>query len=109
MPPKTFAEFWPYYLQAHLNVNCRRLHYVGSTGSLVCLALLVATGNPWWLLAGVVSGYGGAWIGHFFVAGNTPAAFKHPLWSFIGDWKMYGLGLTGQLGPHLEVARNIPR
>lgn len=106
--PRTFADFWPYYLQAHLNANCRRLHYIGSTLALVCLAQLLRTGNPAWFLAGLIAGYGCAWIGHFFVEGNKPAAFTNPLWSFAGDWKMYALGLTGQLGPHLERARATP-
>lgn len=107
-PPRSFSEFWPYYLQAHLHPRCRQLHYLGSTGALVCLAMLVSTAQPAWLLAGLVAGYGCAWVGHFFVEGNRPAAFKHPLWSLAGDWKMYALGLTGRLGPHLDLARRTP-
>jgi hypothetical protein len=107
-PPQTFSEFWPYYLQAHLNVNCRRLHYLGSTGSLVCLFMLVTTAQPGWIAAGLLIGYGCAWAGHLFVEGNRPAAFKHPLWSLAGDWKMFVLGLSGRLAPHLEVARKTP-
>ena len=42
-----------------------------------------------WLLAGLVCGYGFAWIGHFAFEKNQPASFKQPLYSFMGDWVMY--------------------
>ena len=40
-------------------------------------------------LAAPVVGYGFAWVGHFFVEGNKPATFKHPLWSLRGDLVMW--------------------
>ena len=86
---KTFAEFYPFYLGEHRNLACRRMHFLGSTLALVCLAMLVASGNPLWLLAGLLVGYGFAWIGHFGFEKNKPASFKRPLYSFIGDWVMY--------------------
>ena len=86
---KTFAEFYPFYLTEHSNLTCRRLHFVGSSLSLVCLALLVFTRNPLWLLSGLHCGYGFAWIGHFGFEKNKPASFKRPLLSFRGDWTMY--------------------
>jgi hypothetical protein len=86
---KRFADFYPFYLNEHRHPTCRRLHFIGSTLSLVCLAMLVATGNFWWLLAGLVAGYGFAWVGHFGFEKNRPASFKRPLYSFMGDWAMY--------------------
>jgi len=86
---KSFAEFYPFYLSEHSNVTCRRLHFTGSSLSLVCLAMLVATGNWWWLPTGLVCGYGFAWAGHFGFEKNKPASFKRPLYSFMGDWVMY--------------------
>ena len=37
---RSFAEFYPYYLQEHGNPTCRRLHFVGtrSTASLAILS-----------------------------------------------------------------------
>ncbi|MCS6945608.1 MAG: DUF962 domain-containing protein [Sutterellaceae bacterium] len=98
-PPRyrTFREFYPFYLSEHRNPICRRLHFLGSTLALVCLALLIASGNPWWLLAGIVAGYGFAWVGHFAFEKNRPASFRQPLFSFFGDWVMYKDMLTGRI------------
>jgi len=85
----SFADFYPFYLSEHSNRTCRRLHFIGSTLALTCLVMLVATASWWWLLAGLVAGYGFAWVGHFGFEKNRPASFKRPLYSFMGDWAMY--------------------
>ncbi len=85
----SFKNFYPYYLSEHANLTCRRLHFVGSTGALVCVVAALWTLNPYWLLGGLLIGYGFAWIGHFFFEKNRPATFKNPLYSFIADWVMY--------------------
>ncbi|HWI24940.1 MAG TPA: DUF962 domain-containing protein, partial [Lysobacter sp.] len=53
--------------------------------------------NAWWLLAALACGYGFAWIGHFFFEHNRPATFRHPLYSFVGDWVMFKDILTGRI------------
>lgn len=93
----SFRDFYPFYLGEHQNVICRRLHFVGSTLVLIVLAVMFATRNPYWLFAALFCGYGFAWIGHFFFEHNRPATFKHPLYSFIGDWVMYTQILTGKI------------
>lgn len=93
----SFAEFYPYYLSEHQNRTCRRLHVIGSAlGLSVAIAALV-TGNFWWLVFFPLIGYGFAWIGHFVFEKNRPATFKHPLYSFIGDWVMFKDVLTGRI------------
>ncbi len=95
---KSFREFYPYYLSEHRDVNCRRLHVLGSALVLVVTALVVARVlSPWWLISLPVIGYGFAWIGHFFFEKNRPATFRHPLWSFIGDWVMFKDVLLGRV------------
>ena len=93
----SFAEFYPYYLEEHRNKVCRRLHLVGSiiVLSVLCTALLNQHWALLWLLP--VIGYGFAWVGHFFFEKNKPATFKHPLYSFIGDWVMAKDLLIGRI------------
>jgi hypothetical protein len=47
--------------------------------------------------AGVVSAYACAWVGHFGVEGNRPATFDYPLWSFLGDLRMWSHMARGRL------------
>lgn len=84
-----FADFYPFYLREHSERRNRRLHFIGSTLVLVCLWRLIATGQPVWILNGLLCGYGFAWVGHFFFEKNRPATFKYPLYSLMGDWVMY--------------------
>jgi hypothetical protein len=93
----SFAEFYPFYLTQHADRMCRRTHLIGSSLALVALVMLLVTGRPWWLLAALVAGYGGAWIGHFVFEKNMPASFAQPLFSFRADWIMYWQMLTGKL------------
>lgn len=101
---QTFAEFWPYYLGEHRNPTCRLLHFIGSTLALGQLVAAVVLGQPQLGFTALITGYAFAWVGHFFIEKNRPATFKYPLWSFIGDWKMWALTLTGKLGPELDRA-----
>jgi len=86
---KSFAEFYPFYLSQHQNQICRRLHFVGSSLGLLGLGAALVTGKKRYVAAGIVAGYGCAWVGHFFFEHNKPATFKYPLYSFMGDWVMY--------------------
>lgn len=93
---QSFAAFYPYYIHEHSNRMCRRIHVVGSGLVLAVLAVAVATRNPWWLLAMPLVGYGAAWVGHFFFEKNRPATFKYPLWSLMGDWRMFFETVSGR-------------
>lgn len=94
---KSFSEFYPYYLDEHRNLNCRRLHFVGSLIVLVILATVLVTQAWIWLLLVPLVGYGFAWVGHFVFEKNRPATFKHPLYSLMGDWVMFRDILTGRV------------
>ena len=93
----SFTEFYPFYLTQHVDRLCRRTHFIGSSLALAALALLILTGSAWWILAALVAGYGGAWIGHFVFEKNRPASFAQPLYSLRADWVMYWEMLTGKL------------
>ena len=90
-PPlyRTFADFYPFYLGEHRNPACRLLHFTGTTLAAVLLVAAPVT-RHWWLIAGaLVAGYAFAWVGHYFFEHNRPATFKYPLFSFIGDWRLW--------------------
>ena len=93
----SFAEFYPFYLSEHSNRTSRRLHFVGSCGVLVLLAVAVATADARWVIGALACGYGFAWIGHFIFEKNRPATFRYPLYSFLGDWVMFKDILSGKI------------
>jgi hypothetical protein len=93
----SFADFWPYYLSEHSKPATRVLHCVGTLAAIGFVVLMVAIGKWWLFPLALVPGYGCAWVGHFFIEKNKPATFTYPLWSFMGDWKMLALMLTGSL------------
>jgi hypothetical protein len=93
----SFAAFYPFYLAEHGNINCRRLHFIG-TALVITTALYALTTATWWMLALLpVFGYGCAWIGHFAFEKNRPATFAHPLYSLAGDFVMFRDMLTGKV------------
>ncbi|WP_295475831.1 DUF962 domain-containing protein [uncultured Pseudomonas sp.] len=93
----SFAQFYPFYLQEHLNSTCRRLHFVGTSLVIFLLAFGIGSGR-WWLLWLVpLAGYGFAWIGHFIFEKNRPATFQHPFYSLLGDFMMFRDMLLGRV------------
>jgi hypothetical protein len=99
---RTFEEFWPYYVRQHANETNRTLHVVGTTLALGSVAAGLLTRRASLLLAAPVLGYGLAWVGHFFVEGNTPATFSHPLWSLRGDLLMWWKTMNGTMRAEVE-------
>ena len=95
--PHSFRDFYPHYLAEHANRVSRRLHFIGTSLSLVFVLLAILTGSAWWILAAFAQAYALAWIGHFFFEHNRPATFRHPLWSFAGDWRMWWDVLRGRV------------
>jgi len=91
-----FREFYPYYLAQHANRTSRRLHLAGSLLALTGAALALASGRWAWLLAAALAGYLPAWTGHLFFEHNSPATFRHPLYSVRGDFTMLFEVLTGR-------------
>ncbi|MAR92348.1 MAG: DUF962 domain-containing protein [Pseudomonadota bacterium] len=94
---ESFAQFYPFYLAEHRDLNCRRMHFLGSSLVLITLVYVLATGSWLGLLLLPVLGYGCAWLGHFLFEKNKPATFKHPWYSFLGDWLMYVDILRGRV------------
>ena len=99
-----FAEFWPFYLREHSKPRTRALHYIGTSLVVLIAVAALLTARWGWLVALPVAGYAFAWVAHFGVEKNRPATFTYPLWSLAADFRMWGLWLTGRLGPELDRA-----
>jgi hypothetical protein len=100
---QSFEEFWPYYVSQHRDRTCRRLHFVGTTIAMGCVA--AAPFYPPALLAAPVAGYGFAWIGHFAFEKNKPASWlgaKELVWSLRGDLRMWTKMVTGQMDAEVD-------
>ena len=93
----SFREFYSFYLGEHANRTSRRLHFIGSCGVIVLVLVALAKGDARWLPAALACGYGFAWVGHFFFEKNRPATFKHPWYSFLGDWLMFAGIVSGKI------------
>jgi hypothetical protein len=104
---RTYAEFWPFYLREHSHPLCRQLHFVGTTLVLGLAIAALATMSPWPLVGMPLAGYGFAWVAHFTIEKNRPATFKYPLWSFVSDFRMWGVMVTGKLWHGNDPAEQI--
>jgi hypothetical protein len=64
---------------------------------LIVVLTALLSGELTLLVIAPLFGYGLAWVGHYLVEKNRPATFKHPLWSFMGDWVMFKDIMIGKL------------
>jgi len=99
---QSFQEFWPFYLGEHSNTVNRWFHFTGTSLVFALFVTILISGQYWLLLTLPICGYGFAWVGHYLIEHNRPATFKHPLWSLIGDFKMWWLMITGRLRGEIE-------
>lgn len=99
---QSFAEFWPFYVCEHSRAETRLIHFIG-TLTIIPLFILAIAFNPWFFFLIPISAYGFAWFSHFFIEKNRPATFTYPLWSLLGDFKMFWLMCQRKM--KLEVKR----
>ena len=92
----SFKEFYPYYLEEHKLPRTKLFHFIGTLAAILFLIVLAYTRNPLFILGALLSGYGAAWISHFFLEKNKPATFKYPLYSLLGDYRMFFEILMGR-------------
>lgn len=100
-----YDEFFAFYVRAHRDRRNRMMHACGTALGVAVILIAALTRHYWWALLWLPIAYGFAWTGHFLMEGNTPATFGHPFWSFISDFRMLWLMLTGRLHPWLEKTR----
>lgn len=98
----TYDDFFAYYVKQHNDPRNRAMHAIGTVVGLSIVVAAFLLGHPWWAFLWLPIAYGFAWTGHFLLEKNKPATFGHPFWSFISDFRMLALMLTGRLQPWLE-------
>ncbi len=103
----SYDEFFAFYVQQHSCLSNRLMHAVGTTLGIIVAIAAFAFGHPWYALLWLPVAYGFAWAGHFLLEKNVPATFGHPLWSFISDFRMLFLMITGRLTPWLEKKTTV--
>jgi len=93
---QSLQEFYPFYLGEHQNATCRKLHFVGTALIFVILFWVLFT-QTWWGFALIpLTGYGFAWVGHFFFEKNKPATFQYPAYSLASDFLLFFDMLRGK-------------
>jgi hypothetical protein len=102
----TFTEFWPEYLGAHRDPKTRAVHYVGTLLGVASFIVFLVTMDWQFLVAAPLLGYVPAMSTHPIFEGNIPKTFEHPVLSFVSDFYMLYMFLTGRIGG--EVARLPP-
>lgn len=98
---QSFSEFWPFYVCEHSKLRTRKFHFLGTLSIVPVLILGFAISYCFFLLV-PVSAYGFAWYSHFFIEKNKPATFIHPMWSLLGDFRMFALMCTGKMDAEVE-------
>lgn len=93
---RTFSEFYPFYLSEHVHPVSRRLHFIGTSIAFLLIVAALVSYQPWLIVVALVQGYAFAWVGHYFFEHNKPATFQYPLFSFMGDWRLWWETLTGK-------------
>lgn len=86
--PKSFSEFWVFYVGEHLHPLTRFVHTTGTTLALILLVAVFLSKAWIGLLFVPIVGYGFAWFSHFLIEKNRPATFRHPIWSLLSDFVM---------------------
>ncbi len=95
-------EFWPRYLAAHSDPRTRAMHTAGTIAATTLLVTAAIRRDPWLALAGVVAGYGPAWLSHAFIERNKPETFRAPFRSLAADYRMAYHVLAGSIDAEYE-------
>ena len=98
---KSFHDFYPFYLSQHSKPLTKYFHFVGTTLAMIMFVGIIVTRGGvddddvgtvssirLWISVPIV-GYGFAWISHAFIEKNKPATFEYPLYSFLGDMRLW--------------------
>ena len=93
----SFSDFYKFYLSEHSKAGTKLFHFIGTALVILSLLLYIYSYDPLYLYLAPITGYSFAWFSHFFIEKNTPATFKHPIYSIKADFVMFFDILTGKI------------
>src|SRR5919201_5375573 len=105
--PRSYKEFWPYYLSQHLHPMTQRVH---ASGTLTAFAVGVSSflRGKWKLFAAApLFAYVPAFASHFIWEKNRPVVLGgNFLWAARADLEMVFKVLTGRIHRDVQAIRN---
>ena len=93
---KTFKEFYPYYLEQHSKKFTRIFHFIGTLLVLAVLIYVLQSGKERFLWYLPIFGLGISALSHYIFEKNKPTSFQYPVFTLIGDFKMFFELLIGR-------------
>jgi len=105
---ESFEEFWPRYLRAHADPRTRALHVAGTIAGTALVVAAIASRKPWLVAAGLVAGYGPAWLAHAFIEHNKPETLRAPVASLRADYIMAWHVLRGTIDEQYAAIGSTP-
>src|SRR5690606_3391028 len=102
-----FNAFWPTYLGEFRTPSHRTLHFVGTSfmGGFLLLGLIGLSTLR--LGAGLLLGFATACLSQKLIEKNRPIHLKHPFLSFLADWKLWFLLLTGHFEEEVRKTEEL--
>jgi hypothetical protein len=104
--PRSFREFWPYYLSQHLHPMTQRVH---AAGTLTAFAVGISSmlRGKWKLFAAApLFAYVPAFASHFIWEKNRPVVLGgNFFWAARADIEMVTKVVTGRIGDDADAVR----
>jgi hypothetical protein len=107
--PRTFDEFYAFYLSQHLHPMTRLSHVAGMTLGWIAVLAAILLREPWLLIGLPLFGYAGAIPSHYIWEKNKPASFlgvREFIWSIGGDLRQFVGYYTGRLTADVKAVRD---
>ncbi len=93
---KTFKEFYPYYLNQHSKKFTRIFHFTGTLLVLGVIIYVLQSGKERFLWYIPIFGLGISALSHYIFEKNKPTSFQYPVFTLMGDFKMFFELLIGK-------------
>ncbi|MGZ5188312.1 MAG: Mpo1-like protein [Kaistella sp.] len=93
---KNFKEFYPYYLSQHSKKLTRMLHFLGTLLMFAVIVFVLQSGKERFLWYLPIFGLGISALSHYIFEKNKPTSFQYPVFTLIGDFKMFFELLIGK-------------